>query len=104
MMFDLITYINRQRAFSEKTFGPGPRTKGIIDHIRKELQEIEADPGDIREWLDVMTLALDGAWRCGVSAEDIALALAAKLKRNEGRSWPDWRTMPPDVAIEHHRK
>ena len=103
MIFDLITYLNRQRKFSTKAFGPGTRSKGIVDHIRKELVEIEADPGDVKEWLDVATLALDGAWRCGATSEQIALALVEKLKRNEGRTWPDWRMASPDKAIEHDR-
>ena len=42
--FDLVAHLYRQRAFSERTFGPGARTKGVLNHIRKELAEIEADP------------------------------------------------------------
>ena len=38
---NLIKHLLRQKAFSERTFGPGPRTKMVIDHIRKELIEIE---------------------------------------------------------------
>ena len=39
LAFDIVAHLARQRAFSEKTFGPGARTKGVIDHIRKELGE-----------------------------------------------------------------
>ncbi len=101
--FSLIEYLYRQRAFSEKTFGPGTRTQGVIDHIRKELIEIEAAPTDLKEWIDVVTLALDGAWRAGFSPEQIISQLNATLTRNEQRKWPDWRTMPTDKAIEHVR-
>lgn len=38
---DLIAHLTRQAAFSRATFGPGPRTKGVTDHIRKELEEVE---------------------------------------------------------------
>jgi hypothetical protein len=103
MSFDFTEHLKRQRVFSEKTFGPGTRAKGIVDHIRKELVEIEADPGDVKEWLDVVTLALDGAWRSGASPEQIVEHLVAKQERNEKRVWPDWRTMPADKAIEHTR-
>ena len=41
--FDLIAHLRRQREFSEKAFGPGPRTQAVMDHIRKELAEIEAE-------------------------------------------------------------
>jgi hypothetical protein len=96
-------HLVRQREWSEKTFGPGPRTGGIIDHITKELVEIEADPGDVKEWLDVVVLALDGAWRAGATPDQIIDLLVAKQDRNEKRVWPDWRTMSPDKAIEHDR-
>ncbi len=99
--FDLIAHLHRQRAFSEKTFGPGQRTKGVLDHIRKELVEIEASPTDITEWVYVILLALDGAWRSGHAPEEIAAAIAAKQTKNEGRTWPDWRTVDPGKAIEH---
>lgn len=103
MRFDLIAHLERQCAFSERTFGPGARTKGVIDHIRKELAEIEADPADISEWVDVIILAFDGAWRAGWNPHDIVAVLVAKQTKNEARAWPDWRTADPDKAIEHDR-
>ena len=101
--FDLLAHLQRQREWSGQTFGPGARTAGVIDHIRKELREIEADPADISEWIDVTILALDGAWRAGYQPQDIIDALVAKQTKNEGRVWPDWRTAPVDQAIEHER-
>lgn len=100
---DLIKHIERQIAFSEKTFGPGPRTKGVLDHIKKELKEIEDDPFDLNEWVDVIILATDGAWRAGYTPAEIAYQLSAKLTINENRNWPDWRTASTDEAIEHIR-
>lgn len=99
--FDLVEHLHRQRAFSLETFGPGRRTAGVLDHIRKELAEIEQHPTDVTEWIDVVLLALDGAWRAGYEPEAIAAALEAKQLRNESRSWPDWRTATPGQAIEH---
>lgn len=96
-------HLHRQRDWSEKTFGPGSRAQGVVDHIRKELLEIEADPTDLREWIDVVILALDGAWRSGASPTDIIEALSAKQFKNERRQWPDWRTADPNKAIEHVR-
>lgn len=101
--FDMLAHLQRQREWSGRTFGPGPRTAGVIDHIRKELREIEADPTDLSEWIDVVILALDGAWRAGGTPEQIIAALVAKQTKNEGRTWPDWRTVSPDKAIEHDR-
>ncbi|WP_316189434.1 dATP/dGTP pyrophosphohydrolase domain-containing protein [Bradyrhizobium sp. SZCCHNS1054] len=103
-MFDLVAHLYRQRAFSRATFGPGERTKGVIDHIRKELVEIEKAPADVTEWVDVILLALDGAWRSGYSPEAIADVINVTQSRNELRDWPDWRTADPDKAIEHKRE
>ncbi|MEW6166032.1 MAG: dATP/dGTP pyrophosphohydrolase domain-containing protein [Pseudomonadota bacterium] len=98
---DLVAHLHRQRAFSMRTFGPGARTDGVVDHIRKELIEIEGKPDDVTEWIDVVLLALDGAWRAGHSPEAIAAALLAKQEKNERRMWPDWRTAEPGKAIQH---
>jgi hypothetical protein len=99
--FDLITHLYRQQRFSEKTFGPGERSKGVCNHIRKELVEIENKPHDLEEWIDVILLACDGARRVGYTPEQIAAQLEAKLTKNEQRVWPDWRTMSVDDPIEH---
>jgi len=99
--FDLVEHLYRQRSFSVSTFGPGSRSTGIINHIRKELIEIENSPADVTEWIDVVLLAFDGAWRAGHSPEDIVQALFMKQRKNESRTWPDWRTADPEAAIEH---
>lgn len=96
-------HLAHQREWSRATFGPGRRTLGVLDHIRKELAEIEADPTDLNEWVDVIILAFDGAWRAGWKPQEIIDAIATKQAKNEARTWPDWRTMPKDAAIEHDR-
>ena len=100
---DLVAIVRRQRAFSERTFGPGARTAGVTAHIRKELIEVEANPGDVSEWADLIILAIDGAWRAGHSPEAIADAVPTKIAINESRDWPDWRTADPNGPIEHKR-
>jgi hypothetical protein len=100
---NLHDHLTRQMAFSLKTFGPGSRTKGVIDHIRKELEEVEAAPFDLKEWVDLILLSLDGAWRAGYTPGQICCAIEAKMTKNENRKWPDWRTAEPDKAIEHDR-
>jgi hypothetical protein len=95
-------YLQHQKEWSTKTFGPGERNEGVTDHIIKELQEIK-DSDDPYEWIDVIILALDGAWRAGLEPEEIIRAIHAKQRENELRSWPDWRTAEPGKAIEHIR-
>jgi hypothetical protein len=94
-------HLANQREWSERTFGPGTRLLGVLDHIRKELIEIEENPTDVEEWVDVIILAFDGAWRAGWEPQQIIDAIKAKQAKNELRTWPDWRTASPDVAIEH---
>lgn len=94
-------HIQRQIDFSRKTFGPGNRTYGVIDHIQKELEEIKQDPTDLAEWVDILILAFDGAWRAGWEPQEIIDAVIDKQRENERRTWPDWKTQPEDKAIEH---
>ena len=107
LQFDLVQHLHRQIKFSARTFGPGDRVDGVCDHIRKELAEVQADAAagvpTLGEWVDVIILALEGAWRSGATAEQIVSAIAAKQTKNEGRKWPDWRTADPAKAIEHDR-
>ena len=121
-MTDFVEYLARQVAVSRCNFGPNERTLGVIDHIKKELKEVEAEDtpeGRAKEWNDVVILALDGATRAmrealrargtlEPTADDIALEVVREIKRkqrgkNELRDWPDWRTVPEDKAIEHKR-
>lgn len=100
--FDLVKHLKRQEVWSIKTFGPpNNNTAGIIDHIQKELVEVENSPEDVFEWMDIVILAFDGALRNGWKPEDIAEALQAKHEINESRKWPDWRTVEKGKAICH---
>ena len=98
----LSDYIARQESWSSKTFGNGVRTKGITEHIRKELLEIEAAPHDVEEWIDVVILALDGAWRAGYSPSQICAALEAKQAKNFKRNYP--MPISEDHPSEHIRE
>lgn len=100
-----VAHLDRQQAWSAETFGPAEVRghRGVLDHIRKELVEIEAEPGDVTEWADLIILAFDGAWRSGHAPADTIAAIKVKQARNEAWTWPDWRTADPNKAIEHVR-
>lgn len=113
-MMDLKQHLIRQMAFSHATFGPGTRTNGVVDRIRKELAEVLEANGSADEWVDVVILGLDGltrqlaycngARRDPETVADIASSMIrGKQTRNEARQWPDWRTASADKAIEHVR-
>jgi len=101
--FDLVEYLTVYREFSERTYGPPSpiRLQGVIDHLRKEVQEISEAPMDQTEWVDVVILALDGLWRIGLTSEEVAQAITDKVAINMDREWPDWRNVDPSRAIEH---
>ena len=101
-MNELIDYLDQQMVWSRETFGAGKRTLGIVDHIRKELEEIIKDPCDVEEWCDVIILALDGAWRAGHSSQAIWESLRVKQMDNFDREWPAPES--EDVAVEHMRE
>jgi hypothetical protein len=95
------------------TFGPGRRREGILKHIEKEIEEVRSGDGDPEEWVDIVILGLDGLTRELASrdkgqlvarvAQRAAAMIQAKQSKNEARTWPDWRTMSEDQAIEHDR-
>ena len=100
---DLAKYIDDQRDWSTTTFGDGTRTLGITAHIENELAEIRAAPDDLYARVDVIILALDGAWRSGHSPVEIVEALAAKQRINFARQWPPAYSVGQDKPSEHIR-
>lgn len=110
---DLAEHLKRQIAFSRATFGPGERRSNLIDHIGKELSDVEKTDGLPNEWVDVIILALDGLWRSlraidpelsdGEIAARAVDCIEEKQGINERRKWPDWRTADPNKAIERIR-
>lgn len=97
----IVSYLRRQMKWSEKTFGPGPRTIGITKHIEKECEEIRQNPTDLEEWIDILILGLDGYWRAGGKAEDLMLHLQMKQDKNFARQWP--APISQDLPVEHVR-
>lgn len=107
----MLEHFKRFIAFSKGAFGPGYHEARLIEHIRKELEEIrECDPKDKhKEWVDVVILGLDGLWRSMAhidattsnQARAMMETLMRKQDKNENRVWPNWREVPEDKPIEH---
>lgn len=116
---NLTQFLRTQITWSTKTFGHGRRTEGICKHIEKELAEVRANPGDVREWIDIAILALDGAWRCvwypatllnrynSTNAKDLAGYVSAALEDKSRENWFERNWPAPgsqDEAVEHVRE
>jgi hypothetical protein len=80
-------YIQNHISWSREAFGEGNQAEKICNHIEKELEEIRETPNDLYEWVDVIILAIDGAWRAGYSPIEIINALISKQATNFERRW-----------------
>lgn len=103
-MSDLVKFLERQKGWSEVVFGLGPRLGGISKHIEKEINEVRhayTPEEELGEWIDIVILALDGAWRAGFTPEQVVAELQRKQEENFKRNWPP--PGPQDEPNEHVR-
>ena len=88
---NLFSFLNRRARWSNETFGrtvnPAKMVSGILEHIRSEVKEIEIDPFDITETVDLILLAFELANRAGHTPHDLIKAIQAKQVINESRTW-----------------
>lgn len=98
---DFSYYVKQQKEWSIKTFGEGQRVEGVLKHIEKELAEIREHPQDLTEYIDVIILAMDAAWRAGFTPDEIETELRRKQLQNTLRKWPPINPNNHDDAIEH---
>lgn len=101
--YSFLEYVQRHVHWSLQTFHSANRWDydRLCRHIEKELEEIRRHPSDCEEWIDVIILAIDGAFRSGHSPAEIALTLRRKQDKNIQRTWiiPE----DPTIPIEHNR-
>lgn len=95
--------LRRQTKWSRETFGPPKGASGVIDHLKKEIKEVEENPADLEEWIDIIILAIDGAWRSGHDASEIVGMLTTKFVKNKNRKWPPLDQQEEGKATEHIR-
>jgi len=86
-IIDLGRFIDDKAEWSRRTFGIEYNHRRILNHIRKELVEIEEDPSDPMEWVDVIFLALDGLSRQGLWGAQVVALMQDKHKINLGRTF-----------------
>lgn len=92
---------DQHAAWSQETFGSdkerGP--EGPLKHMRKEIEEVLANPTDLQEYADLLLLLLDASRRAGIGPYSLIRAGQAKLKINKERTWPKPTGMSD--AVEH---
>ena len=75
--------------WSSEEFGDanerGP--EGPLAHLRKEIDEVMAAPGDVEEWADCFMLLMDGLSRQGIAVHAVIHQMWDKLDKNRKREW-----------------
>jgi len=99
---DLVQWLERKNQWSIETFGTAQRWEGVLRHIESELEEIRETPNDLMEWVDVILLALDGAYRSGHTAEEIVEAIYTKQEINMSRKWAVANDNEPSFHVEEN--
>lgn len=86
---DLFDLINELTVWSQQTFGSDEERdcRGPLEHLKKEIKEVESNPGDVTEWADMFLLYLDGLRRAGIGFPMLVEVAKRKLKYNQARQW-----------------
>ena len=74
------------KSWTEKQF-PSRNMRSILNHLRKEIAELEEAPDDIMEFADCFMLLFDAASYQGLHMSDIWRAMGEKLEINKARKW-----------------
>jgi len=93
--------VNRQRAWSTAQFGETVPIDRILNHITEEVAEVKAEPGTLHNWIDIVLLAFDGAWRAGHSPKEVVQAIQDVQVRNIMREWLDTKDLLPGQPNSH---
>lgn len=97
---DRLTHLDsRIREWADATF-PSATIASHLRHMRKEIDEAEADPRDVSEWADLLIMTLYGAALGMHTFGELIAATEAKHEVNVKRQWG-----PPDEhgVVEHVR-
>jgi hypothetical protein len=78
--------VREQREFQNELF-PTSSAASCAAHLAEEVQEVLAEPGNLKEWADCLLLVLGGAQRAAPSDEDFRAAVWAKMQECRGRTW-----------------
>lgn len=73
--------------WADTTF-PGQRTTmRCLLHLKKEVEEVIAEPDDRMEYADCFMLLLDAARKAGISPDDLIKVSYEKLEICKKRKW-----------------
>ena len=89
----------RMTDWAEMNF-PHRTNHSILTHLRRELDEIEADPNNTEEWADAFLLFMHGLRERGFDIHILLIALEKKFAINQAREWGE----PDEHGVVEHKK
>jgi len=95
--------VNRQRTWSTTQFGESVDLPRILNHITEATGDVEKEPARLHNWIDIVLLAMDGAWRAGHSPKEVVQAIQDVQVRNIMRDWQNPGDLPIGEPIKHIR-
>jgi hypothetical protein len=83
--------------WSDATFG-ARSPLGPLHHLKKEVEEVIDDPGDIEEYADCGLLLMDALRLAGFTMDDLYDAMWLKFEKNKNRTWG----IPDEYGCSEH--
>lgn len=97
----LLEQLIRQHAnWVRKTF-PHQNVQGVMEHLKKEADEVIAHPEDKVEYSDCLILLLHAILKANISFDELVETAYAKLQVCKTRKWNT--NGSPDEPMEHDR-
>jgi hypothetical protein len=88
-------------AWADSVFGKDRKPEYILQHLKKEIEELIKDPSSLEEYADVGILWLNAAKKTGYDVDDLYFAIVGKMWVNKCRKWGK---MDENGVVEHIRE
>ncbi len=87
--------------WADSIFGKDRKPEYILQHLKKEIEELIKEPSRLEEYADVGILWLNSAAKAGHNVDDLYFSMVGKMMVNKSRKWgkPD-----ENGVVEHLRE
>lgn len=73
--------------WADSVFGKNRTPEEPLKHLASEVEEIIADPTDLKEYVDAFLLLMDCSRLAGFDMDDIYFGAKEKFETNKVRNW-----------------
>jgi predicted house-cleaning noncanonical NTP pyrophosphatase (MazG superfamily) len=84
--------------WSDQKFGENREPTALLNHLKKEVDEIIREPYDLEEYADAFMLLVDAARLAGFNMTDVFNAMWLKFEKNKNREWG----LPDENGVVEH--